>query len=356
MNFDFLNEPRKTVESRILNGLVRVMTIEQYQCAKEIIVGMTDEEFFQFALESAWEYEKAASHENLRDFLNESRKMEIAMGITPQNSALNNAPSRILSKDLSDMLWKKISASQPHDVIRITYHDDDELMQLWKSGRDCKNGIAIPSDIFFAETIPLKDCVIEVDERDLPNGHIVSYRVVIFDYEEELKCADFDTAILVGAFVMPYASGHLIMPLKVVRGVDGIVGGSVCFHGLPDDFPAFYAKEISQQESLNFCLPFLDTWYGIQIALLHPTIKSVFRCSRKPEESKGTGSKKKHKHKVKYVKVHVINRKDLENVLYGEKKTVNRHALIWYVIGHWRVYESGKRFLSSHIGKVHFVI
>ena len=343
MNLDFLYETRKEIEQRLFDGMMLTMTLEQFQRAKEFISALSDQEFYQFVIEAALHSEKSASIENYRDFLNTAQKAQCTMGVTPQNSALNIMPTLVLPKEKADILWKKISAHRPHDVIRIAHDEDNELMQLWKSGCGKNKGNFIPSDIFFAETVPLKDCVIEIDERDLPNGHIVKCRVVIFDYEEELKNADFDTTVLVGAFVTDYGPGYICMPLEVVRGVDGVVGGGVCFHGLPDDFPKFFAKNVSQQDILSLCASFLDTWYGIQIALLHPTVKSVFRSSRKPEEPHAAGNSKPSKHKVKYIKYYVINLGELENAMYGDKKTINRHALIWYVVGHWRVYESGKK-------------
>ena len=88
----------------------------------------------------------------------------------------------------------------------------------------------------------------------------------------------------------------------------------------------------------------MKAWYGIQIALLHPQIKSVFQNPSTIAVSP-QGTKKKHKRgkrKTVYVKRHVINADDLVRTTAGA--SVERHTLVWYVIGHWRTYKnSGKK-------------
>jgi len=87
----------------------------------------------------------------------------------------------------------------------------------------------------------------------------------------------------------------------------------------------------------------LETWYGIQIALLHPTVKEVFRNPRTAILKDSKTDKKRKKNKVRYIKEHIINAEELDKLIYGEsdKRTIKRHALVWYVIGHWRTLKNG---------------
>ena len=83
--------------------------------------------------------------------------------------ALNaGEPTTFLSEDENVKLLNKINKSSPSDLIRLTRESDVTIMKLWKDGT--KDKIGVPSDIFFAETIPLLDCEIYVDERDQFGG------------------------------------------------------------------------------------------------------------------------------------------------------------------------------------------
>ena len=343
MIVDSLYATRAEIEAEMFREMAKVLTTDAYQRGKEYISNLNDEEFQQFRLEAAIASARSNTIKNYRDYLNTSVKIWNQFGISNENTALNSVPPLFLSEESSCELWNMISSRKPQDVIRLSHEEDKQIMSLWKSGKSGNPHGIIPADIFFRGTIPLKDCRFEIDETDLPNGYIVRYRVVIFDYDEELNHADFDTPVLVGAVVASIGPGHLFMPLTVVRGVDYLLCSGIGFHGFPQKFKDDYGKNVSQQEVLSGFGALLETWYGVQIALLHPTIKSVFRSSRLPDETRNTGTYRPGKRKVKYVKVHIINKDDLENFMYGGKKTINRHALVWYVIGHWRVYESGKK-------------
>ena len=91
---------------------------------------------------------------------------------------------------------------------------------------------------------------------------------------------------------------------------------------------------------------YMATWYGIQIAMLHPQIKKVFQDPeiRRNYSTVNQSSNRNNKKKKKlcYIKKHVITKDKLEKQMYSGKKN-KRHALLWHVIGHWRTYKSGKK-------------
>ena len=90
----------------------------------------------------------------------------------------------------------------------------------------------------------------------------------------------------------------------------------------------------------------LRFWYGVQIALLHPRLKGLFR-SPKTEiiydpNSVYPGTTKRRS--TRYVRHYYIQPEDIEARL-GEKtsRSISRKTPCWFVIGHYRNYKSGKR-------------
>ena len=344
MNYEFLKYPRKDLEDSILNSMARVMSSDKYEAFRKALTGASDSEFYTFLIKTAQmnadtDFDKMT----FKDLLNLSQKTYAAMGTNPKNSALNTTkPHFLTAEDLAD-IQNRIAGSHPNDVIHLTHEEDDEIMGLWQHGRDNSHGISVPSDIFFADTVPLKDCKIVVDERGLPDGQLCEYRVVIFDYRDEMEQADFNTPIPIGTLLVPYRTGQIVIPFCAVRGVDSLLSGSIGFIGFPRGSEERSQKYYSQQEILNMTSSLLSTWYGIQIALLHPQVRKVFRTPHISTAEKKTSPNRPQKRKVRYVKTYVLNKDELVNAIYGEQHTVNRRALVWYVIGHWRTYTSGKK-------------
>ena len=258
-----------------------------------------------------------------------------------------NENTLFLSEQLSDKVVEKISKHHPSDHIYLSHEEDIFLMDLWEGNVNGK--ISIPSDIFFAKTIPLKDCIITVDESDLENNIVtVNYRVIIFDdYEsvvDGLKGRKTEVGI-VGAIV-PIFSGFNTSPIAfsifVVPGSNSITA-KVVF--LKKDF-AEKAKTLNYQFYADYFISLMESWYGIQIALLHPAVKDVFKhpkITKEVSEERNTSKSKKHR-KAKYIRKHYLTIEKLEEVSKSkEARKINRKCLSWYVIGHWRTYKNGKK-------------
>ena len=148
---------------------------------------------------------------------------------------------------------------------------EDDALFCTSCGQKCFEDVEnIPSDIFFADTIPLKDIEIECDERGfIKNGKKCSFRVVIFENKiKKLSKLDFLSAESVGIMILgqPFVC-KLYIPIYVMKGYD--------FIGIKD-FWCEKQNEITNGMLNQILTEYLTTWYGIQISLLHPQIKTIY--------------------------------------------------------------------------------
>ena len=231
--------------------------------------------------------------------------------------------------DYDDTLILRVSPYIKHraaDVVKMDHETDEELYTTLIN-KDINSVELTPSDIFFANTIPLKDLEIDIDERNKSfkwgKGCLVKYRIVIpenFDISQKevgyliVYHKETDTPFFVASFGVNKGSDYISM----------VKGWSL----FPFKYPVYS----------NI---FTNTWYAIQIALLNPRIKTLFSNPTKvPIHNKGQ-SNSSQRRKVKYTKVYKLNVNDVKDITYSPEK-INRKCLVWYVIGHWRKYKSGK--------------
>lgn len=252
-------------------------------------------------------------------------------------------------------LVKILARSVPTDVIRLTHASDKALTDLWSIPQQKSTGnetVWIPSDLFHVGTIPLMDCKIIVDETSEPGGgEVTEFRVKILpDYHDLLVNSNED--VVIGAIQLYAPGGHITVPLYTRHGKESLgisSTGWITKGGVT-------VESTAVMQFNYFAWLCMTTWYGVQIALLHPTVRDIFthptRSAMTTDSHKLNKSKKHHKPTpVKYVKKHVINSIVLENLLYGDSnsRSYQRKALIWYVIGHWRTYKDGRRvFVQPH--------
>ena len=332
---------RQEVQECLIVNMAQVLSREEYAKFKSALEEMTDEDFWQFVAEGLATAPKGVGYKEQAKLVNQIRSIN---GITPKNSAMNDVKLQVVSEEMSRQVWNRIIASRPSDVIKLTGDEDSRLIHLWEKSTE---NVSIPSDLFFAGTIPLLDCRIVIDETECcSNGKVVSYRVVIFsDYAERLRLAEIDEPVTVGAIVNdPINGAYSFIPFHVVKGVDSILFSGMAYHGLPEKYIQQAKETVTMQQVTQMAIAFLETWYGIQIALLHPTMREVFRHPRTAPDTTDVPTRTgKRKNRVKYIKVHVINSDEMNAAMYGESKTFTRHALVWYVIGHWRNFADGRK-------------
>lgn len=225
-------------------------------------------------------------------------------------------------------------------------------MALWEASAKLNNAgkLFIPSDLLYLNTIPLMDCKIVVDER-ADGGEVTTARVKIFeDYRTILAQCPKKSSCVIGVIDFDATPGKVAIFIGTNHGENGL--GFLPMLALRQEgkFVDVSHRYLGISQT-GFTI--LETWYGIQIALLHPVVRDVFRNPRTVVEKIGTTKHKNPKKaKVTYVKEHVINEDELDRLTYGvssKSNTRKRHALIWYVIGHWRTYKNGKSvFVQPH--------
>lgn len=214
------------------------------------------------------------------------------------------------------------------DTVRIDHKTDIELYQTLID-KNVNTIAQAPSDIFYADTVPLKDIEIEIDERDATfscgKGMVNRYRVIILDDLHGIHEAEVADVGYLMVYIPNTKKIAFMVSLAVQKGNNHIFPASACaIANIP-----------------IMANTYMTTWYAIQIALLHPKIKLLFdRPMKVPIHGKSQGSSRQRK--VKYVKVHNLRVDDIKNITH-EPGTINRKCLAWYVIGHWRQYKTGKK-------------
>ena len=248
-------------------------------------------------------------------------------------NTVNSYPeyNRMVERDMSliDKVKPYISAPAT-DIVRIDYKTDQELYRTMIN-ENAETVVETPSDILFANTVPLKDIEIQIDERNTVfsygNGILTKYRVVVF---EDLNCLQDLTGKKEVGYVIYYANAHsnnifAIISFGVEKGNNALIA----------------MKAYSVADMPLIMNIFTNTWYAIQIALLHPRIKVLFdNPMRVPIHNHGNVYRNAPR-KIKYIKIHKLHVDSVKDIICDKNK-YNRKCLCWYVIGHWRKYQTGK--------------
>lgn len=204
---------------------------------------------------------------------------------------------------------------EPSDVVCLTDEADSKLSELW--AKDMSIDEPIPTDLFYANTIPLPHFYLQYEEYPRP---------ILVNTNERGVLMVLPTGVIIESGVTE----------------DGLVSQILRGENVTDEI----WETLSADEEMRGVLAnnLLTSWYGIQIALLHPQIVDVFQnpTREKVYERKGTG--KDRKRVVKYVRKHYITAEGIEEALYGKgHRGFERKTMAWYVVGHWRQYRSGAR-------------
>lgn len=342
MNIENFPYAREEQEKRLMWAFKQVMTEEQYVECERIIKGMTDAQILKLSMDSLHEMYIHPECQTDKWRLNAQKQLAKSAGVTSKNSAMRSEKISFLNKEENINLLRKINNSYVTDIVELTEEEDNEIQNLWNG--DFKKDIAIPSDLLFSETLPLHDVRISIDERK-NGGEVVKYRVLIFqNYSEILKSQKEE---VVGYLILENFGGkEIFMEICACYGVDFIAINCkrIGYKGYAEQELSFLQNKLKCGDFQDFVFSFLSTWYGIQIALLHPKVKEVFQ---KPQRIPINKSQKKECErkciKIKYIKKHVIKNKELKELIHGKNGNYSRHALIWYVTGHWRTYRNGNK-------------
>lgn len=305
-------------------------TEEQLQKSREYLAKQSKEQLQQMILEIV---NRAGDSDKLKIVNAQNKFVRETQG--DGTAAILKKPADKIDDQTKKEFIERLRASHTSDEIHLTYAEDKALWELAKE----KDINSIPSDIFFADTIPLKDIKIVCDERGfIEGGTVCDFRVVVFDDQvKKLSEKELLDITCVGVMILnkPFRC-KLYIPLYVQNGFDFVA---------PADYwwerPGIYAPATNGMLAQSL-VEYLSTWYGVQISLLHPRIKTIYdKPLRVPIHIKGNKPAKRRK--IEYLKIHKIKIKDIDSLIYDDHKKINRKCLCWYVIGHWRQYKNGKK-------------
>ena len=333
---------REDLTSFILGSWASVTTEAQYKPLEKMLESMTDRELSEFLQKNA------VKEVSAKVFF--THQKDLMAKVPNKQLALEQREIEFLREEKNKEILSRVWSSHPSDSITLTAKQDEMLIDLWEcTVEKAPVGVFIPSDLFFAQTIPLLDCNITVDERDIGGVECKSRVVVFQDYAEKINESDENDPINVGAVVIPVKTesvfyGQIVCPFYVIRGVDSLLTGRFGWIGISEEVKEHIQKNLNNGTMRKMFSSMMETWYGIQIALLHPKVREVFAHPKtEKEEGENRPSKKKRKRAVRYIKKHIVGTEELETKIYGESKKKKRHALVWYVIGHWRTYKNGTK-------------
>ena len=239
---------------------------------------------------------------------------------------LNEEESKVMMDEL-------VNITNPSDEIVIAIDAARTLRNLWASEDRTEYGC--PSDIFYANTIPMQDCIIRLNDSD--NG---SFRIVSRNEQKSSVKGHLVYEIKDGVNTIRF-----IYPFKTSK--DNHRVQLAADYGLLTNGNRDKAIEISDGYPTQLASYILGVWYGIQISLLNPTINVVFQNGKKKKYNGECGGNKKvenkkGRRKAHYIKRHEIHSSDIDDAL-SDHDGFTRKTLCWYVVGHWREYKTGKK-------------
>lgn len=257
---------------------------------------------------------------------------------------------RIINNKDSKELSGFVHNTQPTDIVKFRGSSEKTIRELWIG--EGKVTQCVPSDIFFNGTIPILD--LKIDSHSVSSECRIK---IAPNYRELIQMAISQKAqfVKVGLLTLAGIMGQYepctIFQIGIRPGENEVYFSSEvcasCFVDEKDtsnDYIKMLTSKVNEMDIFDDAMNVLCTWYGIQIALLNPTIKEVFKTSVEPIEHNNQSSNKKHKKQpIKYIKKHIINGDDINALLHRHNGNYERHTLAWYVTGHWRNYKTGKQ-------------
>lgn len=230
-----------------------------------------------------------------------------------------------------DAVMSALASSHPSDYLICNEMLVERMYDLLSSAGVDKE-IGVPSDIFVSGTIPIPDMVMSFEgDVDTKFRILTGNRGGYFVFDDCAGTESFSVALTFG-------------PPEDVGEDVGVffmdISTSVSTH------PEVLKRYLDRYHALEMYLLFdqvLKLWYAFQILLLNPATKPVLMKRSGKEKLNGAcmTSRKTGKRKACYVKRHRVE----TDIFDRETSTdgVDRKTLSWYVVGHWRNYQSGKK-------------
>lgn len=325
---------REHIIETYLTLLRSICAKDEYIKAVSMLNSMSDEELVNMAMRHYQKYLKAEHKPTMRDYFKAVSEIRKSKGLGIDNSAdfVITADDSVSQQNQATKSWFRLmQETKPTDYIQIGPEEDKALMALWGYTPDK----GTPSDLFFAGHVPLLDCQITSEE----DGGYYTFRVHIYeDFADRIAASGDNDTTEVGLLEINILNQvKTITPLLVAPGLDTMAVSSGAINHEIVNKPNWSIGEWAE----SLC-SYLNTWYGVQIALLHPNVRDVFSNPTLRKVKEGKRGDRQHKRVTKYVKKHVLNAKEIEDASKCRGK-YERKTLVWYVIGHWRCYKDGHK-------------
>lgn len=329
---------------------------------------------------------------------------KIIAALQPYINALRSPATDLVSFKTPEELINFCKIVLPKGCVEQVALGGDELADFiedLKETSDIKNAdevhvekdmFEVPNDIFVANTIPLKQ--IDLELQDAKDGFSDCFKMCINNMVTVLhgtEGAPMNEAFTIEAIIpldqiQEYIANYpgditdlmfVIGAIKYVETSSVVKNEATALVIMKDEYmyvgdPYFsdisvtdlrtgehlsiserladIDGRISDGALIEFMLRLIDSisrsitaFYSINAALLNPVIVDVYnnKTSRIPDRSI-TAKKPSKRGKIRYIKRHFITVDDVNDAF--EKKGFQRHTMIWYVTGHWREYnKTGKR-------------
>lgn len=328
---------------------------------------------------------------------------EIIAAIQPYVNALRSPATDLVSFKTPNELIDFCKIVLPKGCVEKVSLDGDELADFreeLKETSDIKNAdevlvekelFQVPNDIFVANTIPLKQLDLELQDTD--NGFSDCFKMCINNMVTVLhgtEGAPMNEAFTIEAIIpIDQIQGYItnypgdvtdlefvIGAIRYVEKCSTVKNEATALVIMKNDYMYVgdpYFSDISvtnlrtgERLSISEHLADIDgrinngslieyilrlqssismsitAFYSVNAALLNPVIVDVYnnKTSRIPDRSV-TAKKPSKRGKIRYIKRHFMTVDDVDKAF--EKRGFVRKAMIWYVTGHWREYKSGKK-------------
>ena len=261
--------------------------------------------------------------------------------------------------DITPSIREKIKNNKPTDMFVLKYDMLEKLRTYWIGEKDYieidgKDGFTIPADILWADTIPIKDMIIELDEpikedrQRVEDGYIVVTKNIRLIYLQQ-PSYDIEQRLCMVVVITMSDGTEFAMPVQAIAENEHIdeyeFSNTIWLVPqiglLKTDQKTYreFFKENTDMSGFNDLYEYaqvqLCCWYGIQIGLLNPAIKLVLDDAAKKHAivTQKKDRKGKTKTKISYVKLIKLTDKVFDEVLH---RSYIRQKLCWYVTGHWR--------------------
>lgn len=240
-----------------------------------------------------------------------------------------------------DELLERGRASKPTDDVTLSFKATQWLNERWLKA---KAGSPVPADIFYERKIPLPIVTIHIEmpTEKYPKFALKSKVVIFEDALEDLVPGE-EKIIGVCSLGADIYSKENWFILRTDSE-----GGTII------EMSKSTMERLQKTGDPNFGFDLISrcicAWYGVQIALLHPTLKYVFSHPHMaPLFSERKHNKKKRK--TGYIKKHKISEETLDETLFPENTANSRHVItcpVWWVIGHWHTYSGEKKWVKGY--------